>query len=63
MYLGSKFTMEEQVDAGNFDWYFKTDDDGNVWITPSLGWEDGEVYESVRDGREIYWALERADVL
>jgi len=55
--------MEEQVDAGNFDWYFKTDDDGNVWITPSLRWEDGEVYESVRDGRGIYSALEQADVL
>ena len=54
----------KRIDMGNTDWFVKVDSDGNVWIRPSLGWEDGEVYESLRNGQDmIYELLRRSDVL
>jgi hypothetical protein len=39
---------KQRVDMGNFDLVFVKDDDGRVWVRPSLGWDDGEVYEAFR---------------
>jgi len=50
---------EKIIDTGNIDWKVK-EENGDIWITPSVSWEDGEVYETMRDGqREIYNVLSR----
>ena len=52
------------VDMGNIDWVVYEDEDGNVWIRPSISWTDGEVYESLRDGQDIiYTVLKQAGKL
>lgn len=50
---------EQVVDVGNFDLVIATDDDGQVWVRPSLGWDDGEVFEAFRQRHLIYDALEQ----
>lgn len=52
---------EIRIDQGNFDLVIKEDENENVWVRPSLSWEDGGVYESFRDGqRMIYSSLKKA---
>lgn len=56
--------MEEvRIDEGNFDWIVGEDEDGNIWVRPSLEWKDGEVYEWLRDGQALYNVLTRAGEL
>jgi hypothetical protein len=48
---------KQRIDKGNFDLVFAQDDDGRVWVRPSLGWDDGEVYEAFRQRQLIHNTL------
>ena len=40
-------------DEGSFDFEARVDDDGRVWLSPSIGWDDAEVYEWLRHGQRL----------
>jgi len=40
-------------DEGSFDMEARVDSDGRVWLSPSLSWNDAEVYEWLRDGQRL----------
>ena len=47
-------------DEGDFDFEAKVDDDGRVWLSPSVGWDDGGVYEWLRHGQRLCEIADKA---
>jgi hypothetical protein len=47
-------------DEGNFDFEARVDDNGRVWLSPSIGWQDGEVYEWLRHGQRLCSIADKA---
>ena len=47
-------------DEGNFDFEARVDENGRVWLSPSIGWQDAEVYEWLRDGQRLCSIADKA---